>query len=210
MNPRHEHLLKTLCQKVRLATADQAAAIMAIAAPGPVDTTRELYPLVTRDWLRRDRVLARLLPPFACPIATGGPGDPLPDFAPLVAALERRWDVAPEVTTVYRAGPAARLTFGTGGHGSGQNLAALGHDIACTGLYLAFAALHPERLAHWVGEDFRETVATRGEKRPDLILFGGDFEPYLVCELAGVYPRHRLEAFHAYCAETLNLPYELW
>jgi hypothetical protein len=100
--------------------------------------------------------------------------------------------------------------FGSGTCEGGLNLAALGHDLGCTDLLLAFAASHPERVRHWLGEDLRKAALQHGEKLPDVVLYGDDCRPYLMCEVAGAYPEARLSALHDYAATVLNLPYELW
>lgn len=209
MTPRRERLFHLLCRHVRLVSESQAGRVMAIDAPGTTSVSRELADLVAGDFLRRDRVIARPLGPLTEPVVSWCPGEEPPDFGALAWRLGKRWDVPPRVMPVYRAGPAARRVFGSGTCSGGLNFAALSHDLACAEMFLAFAALWPERLAHWVGEDVRKDGLARGEKLPDVILYGADLEPYLVCEMAGSYPKARLEAFHAYVA-ALTLPYELW
>lgn len=210
MTPRRKQLFRHLCRDVRIVSEAQASGVMAIGGPGPADVRRELAGLVIKDFLRRDRVIARVLPPLTEPIARWSPGEPPPDFGALAWRLEKRWDVPPQVLPVYRAGPGARRVYGSGTCSGGLNFAALSHDLACADMLIAFAARYPERLPHWVGEDVRKDGLARGEKLPDVILFDDNLKPYLVCEMAGSYPKVRLEAFHTYASVVLNLPYELW
>lgn len=203
-------LLEALCRHVRVVAADQAATLLGLDAGQTADVTRLLADLVATNFLRRHRVIARRPTPLAEPLVEWHPGDPPPDFAALAWRLDRRWDVPPRPVPVYRAGPAARAVFGSGTCATGLNLAALGHDLACTDLLLAFAAARPERVRHWVGEDLRKAGLRHGEKLPDVVLYGDDHRPYLMCEVAGAYPAARLSALHAFAATVLNLPYELW
>lgn len=123
---------------------------------------------------------------------------------------EKRWDVSPAVVTTYRAGPRARRLYGHATAGGPGNLCALSHNIACGELLLAFARLAPDRLPDWVGEGLRKAEQGYGEKLPDVILYDPEGSPYLVCEVTGVYPPARLNAFHDYVSGVLALPYELW
>lgn len=203
-------LLEALCRHVRLATDEQAATLMGHDAGRAAAFTRQLADLVAKNFLRRHRVIARRATPLTEPLLAWQPGQPRPDFAALAWRLDRRWDVPPRVVPVYRAGPAARRVFGSGTCAGGLNLAALGHDLACTDLLLAFAASRPERVRHWVGEDLRKAGLQHGEKLPDVVLYGDDGRPYLMCEVAGAYPESRLSALHDHAATVLTLPYELW
>lgn len=208
--PLRQRLLRHLCRDVSLATGSQLRRLLANGSADPDESIGDLTALVAGDYLRRMRVIARLLPALTAPLLRWGPGEPQPDFATVAWQLEKRWDIPPSVVPVYRAGPAARHLFGSGTHGNGINLAAISHDLACTELLLTFATHEPVRVRHWVGEDLRKLALEHGEKLPDVILYDDALAPYLVCEVAGTYPKSRLEAFHAYVAESLRLPYELW
>jgi len=208
LTPGRIRLLHALAVDVRIAKEEQAAALL--TADGPVhDPVRELATLIAADMLRRDRVIARIPPPMAAPLARWAPGESPPDMAAVAWQSQKRWDVAPDVIKVYRAGPATRRLYGDLTAGTG-NLSALAHDVACCELLLTFMRQFPERVPHWVGEDVRKDARAREEKLPDVILFDSGQNPYLVCEVVGVYPKARLEAFHDYVAGTLGLPYELW
>ena len=205
-----QQFLRHLCRDVRMVRQAAAEALLVRCEGEAIDPARALSDLVARDFLRRDRILARVLPELVDPLYSWQPGEPAPEAGPLSWRLEKRWDIRPEVTTVYRAGPAARRVFGGGGSTGGINLAALSHDLAIGDLLVAFAARAPERLGHWVSEDLRKDDLEHREKLPDVVLYSDAETPYLVCELAGVYPKARLEAFHDFVANALRLPYELW
>ncbi len=210
LTPRHERLLRHLCRDVRLTIGDLASELLDPCVAEATDSTRELSGLVTRDFLRRDRVIARILPRLETPLAVWQPGEPRPETGSIAWQSQKRWDIEPNVVPVYRAGPLSRRLFGYATAGGPGNLNALSHDIACCALLVAFSRTAPERVRHWVGEDLRKTEQGHGEKLPDVILFGEDLKPYLVCEVTGLYPKARLEAFHDYVANELRLPYELW
>lgn len=210
LTPNHARLLRHLCRDVGLVTDDQAARLAAGAGPPAPDTLRELGGLVARDLLRRERAIARVLPPLPAPLAAWWPGQPPPDTAAVAWRSERRWHLVPRVVTLFRAGPLARRLFGHATAGGPGNLSALSHDLACAELLLTFSRLAPERARDWVGEAVRKPAAGRGEKLPDVVLHAPDGTPYLVCEVVGVYPKARLDAFHAFVAGELDLPYELW
>jgi hypothetical protein len=210
LNEPHARIVRHLCRDLGLLSEDQA---VRLSGDGSTDTeavVRELGGLVTSDLLRRERIIARVLPPLELPLVAWRPGDRWPDLAAVAWRAEKRWDVRPRVVTVYRAGPVGRRLFGHATRGAAQNLSSLSHDIACGELLLAFYRLAPERVRDWVGDAFRRPDQQRGEKLPDVVLQAPDQTPYLVCELTGVYPKSRLEAFHEYCADALRLPYELW
>jgi len=202
-----ERLLSALCQNVRIATANQA---MAILHPerGDEDASRELSQLVAKDLLRRDRLLARLIQ-FENPLVVWTPGSTPPEMASIAWRARKRWNVQPEVVTVYRAGPVARRVFGQATANGVGNLNSLCHDLACTELLLTFLARRPERIADWVSEDRLKRDQEQGDKLPDVVLYA-ESGPYLVCEVIGVYPKARLSAFHDFVAGVLGLPYELW
>jgi hypothetical protein len=210
LNDRKQRLLRRLCQDVRLIRKETAEKLLRVGEGEEFDAARELADLVARDFLRRDRVLARVLPEMAEPVVRWQHGEPVPEMGPLAWRLEKRWDLKPEVVTVFRAGPAARRVFGGASAGGAINPAALSHDLACADLLATFAVAAPDRLRHWVSEDLRKNDLVHGEKLPDVILYADDLTPYLVCEIAGIYPKARLQAFHDFVANTLGLPYELW
>jgi hypothetical protein len=205
-----ERLLRHLCRDVRLTISEFASEFLGLHEEGRSDSTRELSELVSRDLLRRDRVLARILPMFDAPLAAWRPGDLPPPMASVAWQSEKRWTIKPNVVTVYRAGPVARQLFGYSTAGGPGNLNALSHDIACCQLLVKFSRSAPNRARHWVSEDLRKSEQEQGEKLPDVILYDDQFCPYLVCEVTGVYPKLRLEAFHNFVADVLGLPYELW
>jgi hypothetical protein len=206
----HERLLRHVCRDVRILEAGQAGQVIGHETGDPGDLLRELGGLVARDFLRRERIIARVLPRLEAPLAVWQPGQNRPEMAAVAWQAQKRWDVSPEVVTAFRAGPRARRLFGHATAGGPGNLSALSHDLACGEMLLAFYRLAPERLRDWVGEGLRKPDQGYGEKLPDVILFTADGSPYLVCEVTGVYPKARLDAFHDYVANVLGLPYELW
>jgi hypothetical protein len=210
LTPGHERLLRHLCRDLRILRDEPAGQIIGHEADRPGDLLRELGGLVTRDFLRRERVIARVLTGLHAPLAVWQPGQDRPEMAAVAWQAQKRWHMSPRVVTIFRAGPRARRLFGHATAGGPGNLSALSHDLACGELLLAFSRLAPERLRDWVGEGLRKPEQGRGEKLPDVILYAADHSPYLVCEVTGVYPKARLDAFHDYVANVLGLPYELW
>lgn len=141
------------------------------------------------------------------------PGDELPDFISLSAALRSMPLPAQRMDYVFATQRAANLTGGFGGRG--PRTSEISHDLSLARVYLQMREHQPERAQHWVSEAaIADQVLTRsrnrrtGQKLPDAMLI--ERRQKTAIEYGGTsYSAQKLQAFHVFCDEQ-GWAYELW
>lgn len=199
-----------LCDKVRVASQDQAIRLL---AKGGIASRRvakrRLRTLAASGLLECEELPARPLLNLKSPVAVWRPGAAEPDFHELAWELEKRWRDPLVPTRVYIAGPAMLRLYGGVARGYLTNLSQLSHDLHVTEVYLRLLADSPDLASAWRNEDELSATRLKYQKQPDAILCDPDGTPRHAVEFGGLYGVEKLAAFHR-DMERRGLSYELW
>lgn len=210
LTDRDREILIALTHKVRLLSLEQIARTW--WSDSGLATARKRLLLLTDPSfnpyvMQRMKLNAHPELSLCRPIFSWKPGDPTPPFGALSYRLKKRWDKAPEPTTVYIASEKAARYFGGFGGKLRRPLQAT-HDLHVAQIYLRFLKTEPTLAKQWVSEE-RFAPERRREKLPDAVLRDAAGNIILVIEFGGAYDPYHVEQVHLDCV-TRSLPYELW
>lgn len=199
-------ILEVLTRRVRVLTVAQISRTW-WGGDGTSGATSRLATLAAGGFVRRLRFNAHPELQLLAPVVTWRPGLLAPQFGPLAYALAGRWSRPDELTPAVVATRLAATRVGGEG-GRVPRPSEVSHDITFSGVYLRLRATQPERAALWLSEGqlYRQGWGRDG-RLPDALI--DDPAERTVIELAGTYPKKKLEAFHRFCEEE-ELGYELW
>ncbi len=213
VTPRDSQILEALTLKIRLLSAEQAAAAWWPGVRrGASQVRARLDALATAGMLSRHEVFAHQLLALEQLVLAWRPGQPQPTENELGAAayrLKTRWpDESPARTVVYTA--TRKLANRIGGfNGHMPHRDQVSHDLHVTQLYLQLLRREPETARRWRGEELGKTDQGYGEKLPDAVLMDEAGRPYLAIEFGGRYSKGRVRDFCRHCAQR-GIGFDLW
>lgn len=200
-------ILDTLTHRVRVLAVRQVAQTWwADAKNATQSAQRRLRSLSDGGHVHLTRILSQPVAPLERPLLTWRAPDPIPDFAPVVSLLRRRWHAPVTPTAVVLATKA--LAASLGGHAQPPRLSEGTHDLHVAEVFLRLLRASPARAQKWVPEAKLAAGGTRSARVPDALL-ALPGRP-LVIEVGGTsYDKDKLRAFHGFC-EAKGYDYELW
>jgi hypothetical protein len=209
LSERDVDLIETLALKVRVLTVNQIARTWWCRAAQPTAAARHrLAELERAGFVVSFTAIAHPEIPLSCPVISWTPGLPAPNFGAASHRLKTRWSQPPTETRCVFVSPVTGRHFGGSG-GRRPRESEETHDIHLAQVYLLLRLRDPEAAQNWVSEEsVRAGRDRRDEKLPDAIVdTPGERR---VVEFGGAYAKAKLEAFHRYCCQELQLPYEVW
>lgn len=207
LTERDIEILKVLCHKVRVLSAPQIARTWwPLAASSVQSALRRIRRLQSQGLLQVNTLSVHPEIPLACPLSIWHPGEPKPDFGPIVYQAQVRWTLpAAFVTTVCATRKAASLFGGYAGRFPEANDAT--HDLHLAAVFLRKRTERPTVAETWLSEDMvRASRQNQKQKLPDAIIH---HPATMAIEFVGRYPKKKLEAFHDFC-DGNGMGYELW
>lgn len=209
LTARDAELLATLTLRVRCLSFGQVAEHWWGTGRAAVTAARRrLALLADAGYLLSGEVLARPIVSVQQPLVVWKLDDPMPDFGPIAQILKSRLQGPPSSIRVFAA--TARAVRQVGGNpGRLPRRSETTHDLSLAAVYLLLCRTAPNRARHWVSEaELAARGEGRGQKLADALLVEPGCPPTVV-EFGGQYPKQKLAAFHADCAER-GRNYEIW
>lgn len=207
-------LLRTLAQRVRFLTAEQAARGWFATADDPAAAAAVLAELHSRELVERAVIEVRTAGTIAKPLFRWRPGQktPAPEtWFRLEELLATRWSEEMVATEVFIAAPRAANLLGVRPPGLGRPCE-WSHDLRITEVYLHYRQTRPELARRWRGEGARPKWGHRigRMKDPDAMLLDGRGAIAEVIEIAGKYSAAHLADLHDHCAGDAYERFESW
>lgn len=213
LSHRDRQILDCLTQKVRMISAEQAAATWWTAnRDAACHAGTRLDALVTAGVLGRHEVFSVPLLAHTEPVLSWRPGQAQPtddDFGAAAYRLKTRWPDEPAGRwVVYTA--TRQLANRIGGFEGGIPYRdQVSHDLHVTELYLRLLRSEPEAAHAWRGEELGKRDQAYAEKLPDAVLVDAEGRPYQAIEFGGRYAKARVRAFCDHCFAR-RLGFDLW
>ena len=209
--------LETLACRVRLATAEQIAAIIRciVNTNATVDHVRHCLQRLQSQGYVSTSCLALKVFELNGPIFRWRLGESFVEAHAIAwTAAQRVAHTEPRRFTLYRVTKKGARRCGVGNDIPGCQPTQLEHDLGCTAMLVAKLQEDASVAERWVGEDeirrqFRPTHPKEFRKVPDAALIQETDRLELFLEFCGQYTAQRIERFHCHCQKH-GIPYELY
>jgi len=209
LSDRDVDLIETLTRRLRVLTLCQVARTWWPGADQPIAAARHRAgQLQQAGYLAVFIAMAHPEIPLTSPVISWAPGHPMPDCGTASHRLRSRWGQHAVATHCVFATSRAGSQFGGYG-GRRPRETEETHDIHLAQVYLLLKKQNPEAARFWVSEEaIRRRRKRQKEKLPDALIEAPN--SHRVVEFGGAYSKAKLTMFHRYCAEELQIPYEVW